>query len=245
MRRLIYISIIALTLNACKNGPCFTSAGDTIIERRELNDQILNVNLFDNLNLDIYIDTGYFLEVVAGSNLQDKIVTKFSESTLELRNDNSCSQFRGFDNKLKVRLHVPRLNSIYYSGYGDITMMDTMRNHDFKFTAENGSGKVKIINDGNVKIDCIDSYSKISLSNSTHVDELSISIAGTCWIHAENFFAQSVYVDNNSTGDCIVHVGNDLTYSIKNIGNIKYYGSANPIIKKIDHSGKGRLIRAN
>ena len=247
MKKITYIAFVLFIFQSCQKGPCITNSGSDITERRELNADIQNIYLHDNLNLEIYFDSANFLEVIAGSNVIDKIITEVSGNNLTIRNENSCAQFRGFDQNQIVRLHISDLRVLNYDGFGDITMMDTLKNHpvSFVFKSEGGGGDVNLKVNRDTRLECVDTFSKIKLSNGNLAPVLSISVDGTAWIHAENFSARNVYVENKSTGDCLVNPLIELSYSIVDIGNIQYRNNPNLSLKKMEHSGKGRLIRMN
>ena len=240
MNRILYILPLLFLFQDCKKGPCITDSGSIITERRELNTDVRNIYLHDNLNLEIYVDSGNYMEVIAGANVIDNIITSVSENELTIRNENSCAQFRGFDQNQTVRLHIYKIRNLNYDGFGDITMMDTLIEEDFNLLMENGAGEVKLkVNVNLCHIDAADTYSKISIEGIS--PELKISYGGTAWIHAGKLKANSAIIDHNSTGDCIVNPKYDLQYTISNIGNILYYG--NPKIVKNPGDGKGCLIQ--
>lgn len=243
MKRLItYISSLLMVLAlSCKNDPCFKGSGESVSERRELKNDISMISVYDNIRLNIYIDSVNYIEVKGGENLVAYISTEISGKELILKNDNKCSFLRDFDQDFYLDLHVKDFSKIHYDGSGDITMRDTLIRNDFTLEMESGAGNLKLLirADEFTRVNCAESFSEIKLYGSSPV--LFLYSDGTAWIRGEQFSTAETYVENKSTGDCIVNVSDVLQCTLKGIGNIRYHG--NPVVSVLEKSGKGSIIQ--
>ena len=235
------ISVLILLALSCKDDPCFKGAGDSVTEKRSLKSDIRSILLYDNIRLDIYIDTVNFVEITGGENIIDFIMTDVDGTELSLRNENKCSFLRDFDQEFKVRLHISDFSKLYYNGSGNVTMHDTLVRNDFTYESESGAGDLKLLVKAGeyIRLKCVDSFSEIIMYGSA--PDQFIYNDGTGWIRNENLSSIRSYIENKSTGDCIVTVKEHLQCSLIGIGNIRYHGD--PFVNIIENSGKGSVIK--
>jgi len=233
------ISIFILAIG-CDDSPCLKGTGDNITEVREIPDGIDIISLFDNLSLDIYIDSLNYIEISAGENVIEFVETEIIRNTLVLKNNNKCGFLRDFDQDISIGLHITPFNTIEYSGSRNITMHDTLRVDNFRFTSTEGAGSIKILLNcsGTSLVQCINGFADVTLfGKSLHTGFFN---DGSGWIYGKAFTNQSAYVRNRSTGDCIVRADSTLKCVLNGIGNIQYVGD--PILI-IENNGKGAVFQ--
>jgi hypothetical protein len=238
----IFFALLLTSLASCKNEPCFKGSGDDVVERRTLSENIEAISLFDNLKLEVYIDTVNFVELQGGENLLDYIKTDISNKELIIRNENKCSFLRDFDQDIVLKLHITHFNKIKYDGSKNLVMKDTLHIDNFVFESSSGAGDILLLINASeqINISCIEGFSELKIFGKSK--NLSIYNDGTGWLKAASLKCKNAWIENKSTGDCIVNAVEKLNCTIKGIGNIQYFGNPDIIITEL--SGKGRIIQA-
>lgn len=119
-----------LLLFGCKKSPfdCFTTTGDIVTETRIITPYFSKINMLDNVDVELISSDVQKVEVTAGENIIDNIITSISEedSTLTIRNDNLCNFMRSYDKPLNVKVFYNKIESIYYFSTGNLTCIDTI-----------------------------------------------------------------------------------------------------------------------
>lgn len=242
MKRIIpYIISILLLGSGCNNDPCLKGSGDTISEIRDITNEIEIITLFDNLNLDIYIDTLNYIEIEGGENTIAFIETKINGNELVISNKNKCSFLRNFDQDISINIHIASFNTIEYGGSRNIIMHDTLNVENFRFTSTEGAGSIKLLLNcsGTAIIQSINGFADITLyGKSPHTGYYN---DGSGWIFGKSFQNKSASVENRSAGDCIVNADSSLHCILNGIGNIQYIG--NPVITVKENNGKGTIFQ--
>lgn len=240
MKAVKYIYLLLILLPACQDDPCLKGSGNHTESIRNLPAAIESISLYDNLSITIHPDTGNYIRIRAGENLIPLIVTETDNGNLILRNDNKCRFLRGFDFDICVDLHIREFSKLYYYGYGNVVMRDTLRVKNFMLKSESGAGDLNlpVVAVESVTVSVVDGFSEIRISGRSK--KLSLYNSGTGWIKAAELQCSEASVVNSSTGDCQVSADSSLSCSIYGIGNIVYRGM--PALTVLEKTGKGRVI---
>ena len=239
---LILILFIVSSFSSCKKkdlGDCFKSTGEITEQVREIG-HFTKIVVRDNINLILSPVESDVLNVSAGKNLLDKIVTEKTGDTLVISNNNSCNWVRDFSVPITVYLSVDQLYEIEYRSIGDINCTDTIFCDTLRVNVYEGAGTLNILTN------------TYQLHTSLHYGTADIKLSGRCmlsyvysagWGLIDNraLISNQVYVGNKSSNDIYLRAENTLAATIEGIGNIYYIG--NPENISFSQIGSGQLIK--
>ncbi len=143
---IIILGIFLLTLTSCEKlgiDDCFKGAGKTIIEPRDIPD-FKYINLEDNVNLVITQNNRCSVKVETGENLLAKVITEVTDSTLFIRNQNTCNWSRDYSNDITVYISFKELTSINYRSSGNIVGTNTIVSDSLNISVWDGSGIIDL-----------------------------------------------------------------------------------------------------
>lgn len=238
LKNISIIVIISQLISSCSSDPCLKNSGDQSYEIRLLSDNIQEVDLYNNLALDIYIDTVNYLAVYGGENIIPHIQSEIEGTLLSITNNNDCRFLRDFDRNIRLELHINGFSTLRHFGSNEIVMHDTLKTDEFEFESLDGSGRVIVLvssNEARIRLGGLTNFAIAGHAQFAHID-----LQGSGFIHGENYSAISSYIYQRGTGDCSIRVQDKLTCKIDAIGNLIYFGS--PELNVESHAGKGELI---
>lgn len=238
---LIFILLVLIFLG-CKKGnldDCFSNAGETITEQRQL-PYFEEIHVNDNVNLIIYQGESIDVKIQAGKNLINSITTEVTDSTLVISNTMKCNWVRDFNNELNVYISSAFLKSIRYESSGDINTEGNVKFDEFEINVWGGSGTF------NLDLDCK------SLNLKQHYGTVDFHVKGKSGItsifsnsygpfYCDELDSDIVFIRNSGTNNCYVHVNHVLGADISSVGNIYYSGS--PYMVSSSITGTGKLIK--
>src|SRR5690606_26686975 len=134
-------------------------------------------------NVDIHFDSLNYLELRGGENVISHITSDLNGKELILSDKNECRFLRGFDDNVKLILHLKSLKKITYSGSGNIYMKDSLHSDKFHFSSENGAGTIKLLVHATeyTEIISVNSMCDIHLFGKTNT--LNLYNDGTAWVY--------------------------------------------------------------
>jgi hypothetical protein len=241
MQRLIYILVIFtfITTSCEKNtaGDCFKSTGAITIEERTVSG-FHTVLMKDNVTLILVHSDKSKLQVEAGSNLLDNILTEVNDSILTISNLNSCNWVRDYSNPVNVYLDMNQIDTIQYRSSADLICSDTIRKELFQVDVYEGSGTISLIvhiNDCTINLHA--GTADVILNGITINSYFYQNGYGR--IDGGNCKSRSVFARNWGSNNLYLSAEQYLSVEIRNIGNIYYHG--NPVISTT-LTGTGILI---
>lgn len=230
-----------LLLSGCAKenlGDCIKSTGSIQTEFR-ISEPFSRLEVEDNINVFIYFDNHYQIEIEAGKNLMPLIETKVENGTLHLRNNNKCNWVRSFEVPVNVTLTCPSLDFLIARGFGTIETIDTIVGTSFTAEQWEASGLVKLrlhtqqawlkTNTGPGNFECSGETEYLYAYNSS---------SGI--FRLENLYSNQCFVWNSGVGDMYVQVVGPAEFTIDDVGDIYYTGSPHTVISNL--SGSGQLI---
>jgi hypothetical protein len=241
IRILVLISLgVVMTCHfSCKKSGtnCFTNSGQVVREIRGVSG-FDSIDLEDNVNLILKDDSVFKIEVEAGKNLLDGIITKVENRQLVIRNNNVCNWLRSYSDPINVYASVRNLSKIYYNSAGDISTINPITSGNFTVEIWGGAGVVDLNLD-------IHGYGHFFLQ----MGSADFVLHGACnivnlyggdygLIQAKNLQTDIAYVTNRGTNDIYVRARKLLDASIQSIGNIYYTGNPDSLIIKKHGSGE-------
>lgn len=241
---LIYFSFATILISCDSDfpGDCFMNTGELVWEEREL-EAFKLIRLYDNVDLFIYPDSIDFIELYAGSNLIDKIITDVNDSILDIRNNNDCNWLRDVDKPIEVHLHTKSLKEIRYRGIGDIETKSAIQGPSFRLYIKEGHGLINIeTNTHHAHLDYKSGTADVKYSG-TDVDYLGVFTGAYGKFDSRKMHVRYVYINQMSNNDLYTNVRELLNAEIHMSGNVYYKGEPDSIIQ-VTH-GTGKLIPIN
>lgn len=234
------ILLVIISLTSCeKICDCAKSTGEIASEFRTTS-RIQEIELYNNIDLVVHIDSNPKLKITAGKNLISEIATDNDNGILRIRNKNNCNWVRDFNTSIIVEVWTPSLNYLMAKdATGDIYFEDSLFCNGFYFDSFSSTGKFHFklkgpeahlnINNGPADLTAIGKVSNFYLYG-----------AGYGRLDCVNLHSDYVFVTNKGTNDFLVNVQQLIDANIYGIGNIYYKGNPASILKK--EFGQGKLI---
>ncbi len=244
MKKIVLIVLIFVGFFSCKKenrGDCFKGNGAQTTEVRTL-EPINAIEVYDNIEVNIYQSTEAKIEVNAGKNLLSNIKTKVKDGRLTIQNNNTCNFVRGYKKQIVVNVYAPYVKYLKHIGVQTISVNDF--NQDTIYIRAENSGETKIR--GN--------YTQISTSSHgngtiyvTGTTNLFFGyMSGTNFLYAPDLKINNyAFVETISYGDTYLDLTNTPKFecNIWRDGNIYYKGNPSVINNFYNEEGKGELIK--
>ncbi|MFM7015253.1 MAG: GIN domain-containing protein [Bacteroidota bacterium] len=240
-KTLVVLVFAGLFFSGCeKICDCAKSTGTIISESRST--ALFNqIELYNNIDLVIHIDSTPRIKVTAGKNLISEITTESNDGILRIKNTNNCNWTRDFNTTMIVEVWTPSLNYLMAKdGSGDIYFEDSLDcTPRFTFDGFSGTGQYHFKLKGNEAHLNINN-GPADLSAKGTITNLYLYGAGYGQLDCVNLQSKFVFVTNRGTNSCIVDATQLIDATIYGIGNIYYKGSPTSISK--NEFGTGKLI---
>ncbi len=241
-KRHIYfiILLIAVLLSACSKSPgdCFTKTGNTVSDVRDLS-AFTAIMMLDNVDVELIEGLDPKVEVIAGTNLIDKIKTEVIDSVLIISNVASCNFVRSYSQPLVAKVYFQKLDSIEYRSVGDLTCLSKIVNTDsFQINIYEGAGLIQLeLQTAVSRLNFHYGTANLEVSGFSQVNYIYQASYGP--INASDLITTYNYLENKSTNNTYVQANVGLGVTISSIGNVYYRG--NPTIS-LSKNGSGELI---
>ncbi len=241
---LFFVFVLVLLQYGCKKDSlhnCIEGTGSVTTETRNVK-PFTQIELYNNVDLILHIDSSYGLTVTAGAHLVDGISTEVEDGILKLKNKNRCNWLRSFKNNFVVDVWVKSLNHItIYDASGNIDFADTLK-QDFRFDSWSSTG------DYHLKLNCNTATLALhtgpaDLYAEGHVGVNYVYSVGYGKMDLRNVDADDVYVKNGGTNDLYINANKIIGATLTYVGNIYYRGNPSQVNEVF--SNKGRLIKIN
>lgn len=230
-----------LLLSSCAKenlGDCFKSTGKDVTEKRML-PAFNKLRIDDEINVFLAESNEHSVEVTAGENLQDFIITEVKDGLLYIENDNRCNWVRSYKREINVVVSSIEINEITYYGSGELRCLQRLSPAKFLLNAWEASGNIDL------DLECDD----VELKLHTGPADLNCKGSGKALVaynnglgnlDSRNFKATDVLAVVANSGSLTVFSDSLLDANIEGNGNIFYLGSPQISLKQF---GKGQLIK--
>lgn len=217
---------------------CFKSTGSIKKVERAI-PYFHSIQLNDNINIYLVQSDQIKLELEAGKNLMNQIVTEVTEdSILVIGNNNTCNWVRSYDKPINVYLSFKELRNFEYRSVGDVTNSDTLRADSLQIDIYEGAGNIELTLRTIVcEVNLHYGTANVILNGRSNANIFYQLGAGK--IDASNLLAGNVYLRNWSSNDMLIWATNFLSVEIKGLGNVYYKGTPGIQSSLI---GEGQLI---
>jgi len=235
---IILISLICFNFN-CAKTDCLSSSGKRITKLRNLG-AFKNIEIYSYFNVYLKQDTISKIEIEAGETEIENIETSINDSTLIIRDKNTCRFIKGYSEK-KLFISVDTLTSVTVHDGINLYSIDTIKQEvlTIKFLSDIGFCDLTF-DGGNLDFEVWYSSGDFILRGKAEYLYLNIDELG--FVDARNLETESCYVYNNSMGDAHVKTNGLLQVLLNNSGNIYYSGFPSEI-QLIEKKGSGKLIK--
>ncbi len=241
MRALLYTVLffaIAIQVGCKKDSMCncTQSTGNSTTETRSAQ-PFTHIDLADNIDLVIHIDTFYQIKVTAGAHLLDGVKTEVKNNTLYLSNINRCNWLRSFKNSFTVDVWLPSLEEIYVNdASGNIDCADTLKQN---LILNSGSST----GDYHLKLNC--STATLALHTGPadlyvtgHIGVTYAYSSGYGTIDMSETDSDDIYISNLGTNDLYIKANKRIDAQLSYLGNIYYRGNPSQVDEKYTNSGR-------
>jgi hypothetical protein len=200
-----------------------------------------NVSGFNEVNFggsgDLFISlgSGYQVTLEGSKSDIDNITTEVEGRKLNIKRK---SRSLGSGNKIIVRITMPAIEGLGFSGSGNAEIQDIIKGESFDLGVS-GSGKVLIAALDVEKLECgISGSGTVTVKGEGKVENAEVAISGSGSYSGEQLQVKSMEVAISGSGNCYCLVDGSLEASISGSGSVVYSGSP-----KIDAkvSGSGRV----
>lgn len=230
-------------LSSCKKVPL--SVGKTVVQQRELA-AFSHLAVNDDINVTLVRSDSCFIEITAGENIIDNILTEVRNDTLIISNDNKINWIRTYDYRIAATLYFSDIRTLTFGSCGELHTKNQFNAYEdtpYVVKIDGGSGDIfmKFNNCNSLKVNYDYGTSQLNLYGEGN-KFLDIYKKSYGLIHAEDYVADSVAITNNSTGDCYVKANKYLYSLIEHLGNVYYKGEPE-IVEEYGEYARGKLIK--
>lgn len=195
------------------------------------------------ISADVYITKGSTHKVILEGDEEDlqEIETEVSGNRLKIGFEDNNRWWGNNKRKSKIIIHItmPELTGVSLSGSGNVKSDDLFVSEKFH-GAVSGSGGMELnINTSEADLD-ISGSGRIILKGKG--EEADISISGSGDIDAEDFKVRTADIKIMGSGNCTIHVSEELESKIMGSGNIRYSGDPKHINNNSMGSGSIKKI---
>lgn len=206
-----------------------------------------NVSGFTGISLsiaaDIYLSQSneYKVEIVANADYLEKIETVVEGDVLKIKTKNHFD-FDFHNEKVKIYISMPQVNSLRISGSGDILAQTAIKTENLAIKIS-GSGNVKIENLSVKSLDTdISGSGDINFAGTDVAERATYSVSGSGDIDSQNLQCKKVEISVSGSGDVRVWAVDELNARVSGSGDVYYKGR--PLIDA-KSSGSGGIHHIN
>ncbi|MFA5417711.1 MAG: DUF2807 domain-containing protein [Bacteroidales bacterium] len=252
IKTILYAIALCLVLFSCKKEPgdCFVSTGKIMSQSRQISD-FTELKMMDNVDVELFSSDDNRIEVTAGENIIDNIVTKvidkeimqdtlmIKSKLLVIENLSECNWLRSYNDPIKVKVfYNTKLKAIEYRSIGNLNCGNTIRSDTFFIDIKEGAGSIHL------KLDCFQSHLNFYYGTA---DLTATGVSGLNYVFqasygpvdARDLLAKFCYIENKSSNNCFVNAETFLGATISSIGDVYYSG--NPLGKELNKNGLGNF----
>lgn len=218
---------------------CFKSTGLVQREKRTL-EPFDSLIIHKRMNLFLIEDSVDFVEIEAGNNLFENIITENKFGTLTIENTNKCNWVRSYKTPVNIYLHYTQLDKIVAWGSTNITSTDSLRYDSMFIEMRDAAGKVDLtFSNKAIFIAQHTGANDVVLKGKTQ--NLSVYSADLGYGDYLKLEAENVFAESNSVSDSYFNATETIRLITRNTGSLYYTGEAEVLLK--DRQGEGTISR--
>ena len=205
-----------------------------------ITNEITSITTQDNIDIVLTQHAETSLTLEGGANLLPFITTVVSGGELSISSANRCGILRDYNIPITAYISLPNLTHINYTGQGNITNTGVLNFPYLSVESSGGTGDIHL----NVNADELSLRQHSGPADFTFTGNATKSYVytlGNGWFYLNNLITDQSHVNQNGTGDIIVHAKNELIVEMRYSGNVLYSGD--PILELADQSGSGDVIK--
>lgn len=233
----ISIACIFFSIIACKPKECFKETGSVQKIKKEIG-YFKSIWVEDNISIILIEGDKVFLE--AGEKLVNGIDFYLKpDSSLTIKNKNSCSWLRNYDIPIKVYVGANNISYINWRSYGNLESSENLKVKHLQLDIFDVSPKINLSLNAIGLFLYYNSGADITLEGTS--SELSISTQGYGKVDASRLIANFVRIKHQGQNNLFVQPIELLDVIIKSSGNVIY--TQEPKEKKVNIIGSGKIIK--
>lgn len=225
--------------NKDNGSACLTKPGDIVSEERLIESPFNTLDIRDNATVTIKEGPEYKVVVKGGSNLIDSYTTTVEGYKLVIENKTACQWIRDQDTPYEVSITMPEIDSILFSGYGNIYSDGVLEVDTFKIETKDGVGNIELAFSGNA-LYLIQHTGASNVKLTGTFDYVFAYSASYSIIDLQDLISYSGLYKNGGTGDFTINTSDYIRVELNLTGNIYY--TNDPEIFISSHIGSGQLI---
>lgn len=163
----------------------------------------------DDIHYQLINDSLNELEIVGGSNMIQNVLLEENNHEMTLSNENKCL-FASNNDDITVTIHYSQLEGLYFSGYGDITSLDTIK-QNLKIQGQDCFSTINLLANTDSLYIALEGSPQLTLSGAGNY--FYAYIVGSGNYHCEEFYTQHCHGHNRGAGD--IHLRADDSYIVE------------------------------
>lgn len=242
MQKTALVIFCILLISSCKKSDdraCFKSFG----EPNQIDipiDSVERFNLYKGITYHVYQDTLKLIRIIGGKNVIEWIEVNKEGNELDISNKNKCNFLRNYNKQILVEIHYPTYYRFYSETSDSLLFKDTIQSNYLYVEQALGGGHVGLNITGQTLV-MIASNGVGSYQVGGQVNHADLRIQSGARGNAENLIANSIEIDQNSTGDLYINGTNStITVNMKGTGNVYYLNAPTSI--SIVGIGAGKVL---
>jgi hypothetical protein len=238
LRLILFAGLIIFNLS-CAKTDCLSGAGKHMTKSRNL-EPFKNIQIYSYFNVYLKQDTINKIAIEAGEKEVENIETSITDSTLIIKDLNTCQFIKGYAEK-KLYISVDTLTTLVIHDGINLYSIDTIKQKELSIRFLSDIGFCDLTFDGgNLDFEVWYSSGDFILRGKT--ESLYLNINELSFADASTLEAGSCYVYNNSMGDARVKTNGLLQVLLENSGNVYYSGFPSEI-QLLEKTGSGKLFK--
>lgn len=231
-----------LFLHGCtgKDAPeCVSALGEIVTESRELN-AFHRIVISGRLNVNMIQDSINKAEVLFGQGLTDGIITKVSDGTLRISEENSCDWIRDQSVNPTIDVHYSNIDEIINRSSANVTFENEHNTGKLSIEVDDVAGSVFLrFNGDSLKVIAHTGATDFTIEGKSHFAYFYNSTYAP--LNAQNLTSEIAIPHNNLTGDIIVNATERVSYQIFDSGDIIAFGNPK-VVQAWVQEGNGEFI---
>lgn len=236
---MILVFIAFCGCNKDDGSGCLTNVGDIVSEERHFESPFNTLDIRDNATVTIKEGPEYKVIVKGGANLINSYTTTIDGYKLVIENQTSCQWMRDQDTPYDVYITMPEIDSILYSGYGNIYSDGVLEVDTFKIITSDGVGDIELAFSGSY-LYLIQQTGATNVKLTGSFDYVYCYSTSYSIIDLEELVCPRGFYTNGGTGDFRISTTDYIKVQLNLTGNIYYTNDPEIFIEM--HSGSGQLI---
>ena len=213
--------------------------GDIVSEERIFDSPFNTLDIRDNATVTIKQGPEFKAIVKGGANLIESYTTTVEGAKLVIQNKTVCKWLRDQSTPYEVHITMPEIDTILFSGYGNIYSDGILDVDTFKIITSDGVGDIELAFSGSY-LYLIQQTGATNVKLTGSFDYVYCYSTSYSIIDLEELVCQRGFYTNGGTGDFKISTTDYIKVQLNLTGNIYYTNDPEVFIES--NPGSGQLI---